>query len=170
MSWRFSAVVLMLLASPMFAQEGPVYSVCELLANLSSFQGRTVRVKGVVASAEGAWLVGDSCEAQVRIEGASLVKAIFLTYQSMTGKEVPRNTAHIQAVERRLARMYSKRDSKDLELIYTGIFETRDVWMVMADGRIRGLGHLNAFPAQLVIIDISDPPSRSRREKATERR
>ena len=46
-------------------------------------------------------------------------------------------------------------------LTYTGTFETRLDWKVLTLGsgekQLYGFGHLNAFPAQLVITDIGNP-------------
>jgi hypothetical protein len=63
-----------------------------------------------------------------------------------------------------LASKRPAKDVKDLALIYTGVFETRDEWVVSHDstgqGRISGLGHENGFPGQLVLIDVELPSTK----------
>ena len=142
-----------------FAQTTRIYSICELLASPRSFQGAIVSVKGIAVGSEGAWLSADSCGISFVVGDLSLVKALFLSYRSETGRKVNRNSTHIKTVELELARRWAL-GVKDIELVYTGVFETRESWVVLKDsgrGRIWGLGHDNAFPAQLVITDISDP-------------
>jgi hypothetical protein len=139
-----------------------VNTVCELLANPQQFNGKFLKVRGVVEGGmEGAWLKSADCPERFYVGENSLPKAISLSYQSEFGNAPPRNTAHIQRVEQQIREKQRKTKPSVLMLTYTGVFETRTDWKVVTSGRgekhLWGLGHLNAFPAQLVVTDIADP-------------
>lgn len=141
-----------------------VFTVCELLANPAEFQGQRLRVLGIEdGGLEGTWLQGKSCPTTVSVEGLTLAKAIWLTYQSEYDIKVQRNGVHIKEVSRQL-RKRSKKSLHNFALIYEGVFETRDKWLIFHDSsgqaRVWGLGHLNGFPAQLVLIDVELPSSK----------
>jgi hypothetical protein len=91
----------------------------------------------------------------------SLPRAISLSYQSEFGSAPPRNKAHIERIEQQIKEKQRKTKSSLLMLTYTGIFETRTDWkaatLASGEKRLWGFGHLNTFPAQLVVVDIADP-------------
>ncbi len=139
-----------------------VYSVCELLATPHEFNQRIIRVRGIVEGGmEGAWLRDESCPGRFRVGERSLAMAIWLSYQSEYGSPPPRHKAHIDQVERQITAGQRKRTSGLLELTYTGVFETRSEWKLLArrpgETQLWGFGHQNGFPAQLVITDEADP-------------
>ena len=149
-----------------------VYSVCELLVNPQQFNGKTVKVRGIVEGGmHGAWLKSDDCPEPFYVGENSLPREISLSYQSEYGSAPPPNTAHMERVERQIREMLRKTKSGILMLTYTGIFETRTDWKVIilaGEPRLWGLGHLNTFPAQLVVTDKADPVVAKR--KVTDRR
>lgn len=139
-----------------------VYSVCELLAAPQQFNGRSVKVRGVVEGGmEGAWLKSNDCPERFYVGDNSLPKAISLSYQSEYGDTPARNTVHIERVEQQIREMQRRVKSSVLTLTYTGIFETRTDWkattLASGEKHLWGFGHLNAFPAQLVVVNIEDP-------------
>lgn len=139
-----------------------VYSVCELLANPQQFNGKLVKVRGIVEGGmEGSWLKSDDCLERFYVGENSLPKAISLSYQSEFGVAPPRNMAHIERVDRQIREKRQKAKSGVLLLTHTGVFETRTDWKLLNNGagdkRLWGFGHLNTFPAQLVVVDIADP-------------
>ena len=147
-----------------------VYSVCELLADPRQFNGKTIRVRGIVEGGmEGSWLESDDCPERFYVGENSLPKAISLSYQSEYGPAPPRNMAHIQRVDQQIRQKRRRAKSGILLLTHTGIFETRTDWKVLNYGSGRkqlwGFGHGNYFPAQLVIMDISDPVVIKKTEK-----
>jgi hypothetical protein len=146
-------------AIPIGAEDADrVYSVCELLASPNEFDGKAVKVRGDVEGGfEGAWLESKDCPEQFYAEGYSLPKKISLAYRSAFGREAVRNEKHIRQVEDRVKHS-SKNAKSDLAVIRTGIFETRKVWMILTlasgEKQLWGFGHLNGFPAQLVVTDL----------------
>ncbi len=143
-------------------EAGHVYSVCELLANPQRFNGRTIKVRGIVEGGmEGSWLESDNCPERFYVGEYSLPKAISLSYRSEFGVAAPRNMAHIERVDQQIQKKLRKMKSSVLLLTHTGVFEARTAWKLLNNGsgdkRLWGFGHLNGFPAQLVIIDIEDP-------------
>lgn len=153
------------------AAESPerVYTVCELLATPEKFNGKVIRVRGIVdGGMEGSWLRSDDCPERFYAAGYSLPKSIALAYHSEAGVAAARNEEHIQHVEELIRRRIRNRSSDVVTLTYKGIFETRKEWVVLTypsgEKRLWGLGHDNAFPAQLVVTDISDPVVQRRRE------
>lgn len=159
MLWLGTATVL---AGP---EEGDrVFSVCELLAKPQQFTGKFVMVRGAVeGGTEGAWLKSGECPERFYVGENSLPRAISLSYQSEYGNTPARNTTHIERVEQTIREQRRKTKSDVLMLTYTGIFETRADWKVLTLGsgekQLCGFGHLNSFPAQLVVLDIADPVS-----------
>lgn len=89
--------------------------------------------------------------------------ALSLSYQSAFGEAPARNEAHIQSVGRTKNRV--------LTMTFRGVFETPPEWVVTRsriDGpeKPMGMGHLNAFPAQLVVVDVQDAVVRENRRAA----
>ncbi len=141
---------------------GHVYSVCELLANPQQFNGKTVKVRGIVEGGmEGSWLRSDDCPERFSVGENSLPRGISLSYQSEYGVAAPRKMVHIERVDRQIREMRQRVKSGFLLLTHTGVFETRTDWKLLNNGagdkRLWGFGHLNTFPAQLVVVDIADP-------------
>jgi len=139
-----------------------VYTVCELLANPQSFNRKAVRVRGIVeGGTEGAWLESSDCPGKFYVGKRSLPNAISLSYQSEFGDAPPRNSAHIERVERQIKEKQRKMKSSVVTLTYSGVFETRTDWIASTsstgDVQLMGFGHLNSFPAQLVVVDIGEP-------------
>ncbi|HZT68775.1 MAG TPA: hypothetical protein VFC10_03365 [Terriglobia bacterium] len=165
LNMRLIAIILWLIVGTALggAQDrGRVYSVCELLAAPQQFNGKSVKVRGAVeGGTEGAWLKSNDCPERFYVGENSLPKAISLSYQSEFGNTPARNTAHIERVEQQIKEAQRKMKSSVLTLTYTGIFETRTDWktatLASGEKQLWGFGHLNAFPAQLVILDIADP-------------
>jgi hypothetical protein len=116
---------------------------------------------------EGSWLRGESCPANISVDGLTLSKAIWLDYRSEYGIKVERNEAHIKKVYRELRKRPSK-EFRNVPLIYSGVFETRDKWVIFHDssgqGRLWGFGHLNGCPAQLVLIDVEYPSAKPKKD------
>jgi hypothetical protein len=145
-----------------------VYTVCELLAKPEQFNGKLLKVRGIVEGGmEGAWLKSDDCPNRFHIGENSLPNAISLSYQSEHGTAPPRNAVHIKQIEQQIRG--KQRKTSVLILTYTGIFETRTDWKIVTSGNgekhLWGFGHLNAFPAQLVVADIADPQIIAKKEE-----
>jgi len=137
-----------------------IYTVCEVLSRPGQFNGKLLKVRGIVEGGmEGSWLKSDECPERFYVGGNSLPNAVSLSYQSEYGIAPPRNTVHIELVQRQIQGKVRK--TNVLIMTYTGIFETRTAWKVVTSGtgenHLWGFGHLNAFPAQLVVTDIDDP-------------
>jgi hypothetical protein len=145
------------------AEDGErVYSVCELLANPQQFNGKSVKVRGIVEGGmEGTWLKSGECTERYSVGENSLPMAITLSYQSEYGQTPTRNTAHIERVGQQISEQRKKTKSDVLMLTYTGILETRTEWKILTlssgEKQVWGFGLLNAFPAQLVVVDIANP-------------
>ena len=142
--------------------EARVYTVCDLLKTPQSFNGKSVRVRGIVeGGAEGAWLKSHDCPGKFYVGENALPMAISLSYQSEYGGAPARNKAHIARVERQIREKQRGMKSSVLTLTYSGVFETRTEWVVSTsrtgEVHLLGFGHLNSFPAQLVVVDIADP-------------
>jgi hypothetical protein len=139
-----------------------VYSTCELLADPQQFNHKIVSVRGdVQAGLEGSWVEDSECKEPFLVGGLSLPKAISLSYRTESGDEPPRNSSHIKQVTEEINKISKGTKAVKLVVTYKGLFETREKWVTLVlpsgDKQLWGLGHLNGFPAQLVIIDMSDP-------------
>ena len=148
---------LLLMAAAVWGEER-VYTVCELLADARGFQRKMVLVRGVVEGGmEGSWLKTAGCPERYVVGKHSLPMAISLSYQSAFGEAPARNAAHLESVERPLRR----KKKRVLTMTFRGQFETPPEWVLsgsrVGEERPMGMGHLNGFPAQLVVVDVQDP-------------
>lgn len=156
------------LSAAVFAQSGkkessslPALTVCEILSNPLQYDGQLIRIRDVIRGTdEGAWFVGDQCPDLLVTEGHA--------WPSLISLEVPGSPFQLHTVDfsydfasqDRLIRKYKqlKRSvSEDcIAWTYTGVFETRKSWngaeaKTIDPGRLRGFGHLNAAPGQLIL-------------------
>ncbi len=166
-------LVFVVAPSRIVAQSSEVFSVCDLLTRAREFQGKTVRVRGIqFGGMEGSWLRGDACPTPaVSLNGVTLENNLWLTYQSERGRRVESNVEHVSLVMHQLRKL-PKRQAANVALTYIGVFETRDNWVLLRDSSgkpfLWGLGHLNGFPAQLVIMDVEDvPPPKAPKLRST---
>lgn len=145
----------------------PVLTVCEILASPLKYDGQLIRIRDVMrGTEEGSWFVGDDCPNAFEAEGYS--------FPSLIWPEIPGNplfqlhTVDFQysfESERKLVAKYEqlkRRVSADcIAWTYTGVFETRKDWTgdeakTIDPGRLRGFGHLNAAPGQLLLKSADD--------------
>jgi hypothetical protein len=157
----------------LFAQSGkkessslPVLTVCEILSNPLKYDGQLIRIRGVTSgTSEGAWFVGDDCPGVFVTEG--------YVWPALISLELPGNPLQLHPVDfqfsfesqEKLAQEYKRlkrRVSEDcIAWTYTGVFETRKDWTgaeakTIDQGRLRGFGHANAAPGQLLLKSADD--------------
>lgn len=150
-------------------QQIPVLTVCEVLAGLTQYDGRTIVVVGrLTSTTEGAWL-DESCEPKILIEGYAWANMISLTYSRGSAGTPPKRTngfkwdkpklkAKLRQVQKTTTlQVLKKYNYRDKWFAIVGRFETRVPLTVGlgGDGKPRGygFGHLNAAPAQLIAGD-----------------
>ena len=136
------------------------YTVCEILASPEAFEGRSVKVKGIVLGGlEGAWLKGENCSEKFYVGAHNLTNGLYLSARSDFGRSIVRNDTHIKMIEGG-ARNRTSSISGPMIATYSGVVETRQHWDVVTypsgEVRLLGFGHDNAFRAQLVVEDLVD--------------
>ena len=161
------------LSTALFAQGGkketsnlPIFTVCEILSNPLQYDGQLIRIRDVVrGTSEGGWLVGDDCPGVFVTEG--------IVWPSIISLEVPGNPFQLHPVDfqfnfgsqQKLMPKYEqlkRRVGQDcIAWTYTGVFETRKNWTgpevkTTDPTRLRGFGHLNGAPGQLILKSVDD--------------
>jgi len=143
-----------------------ILTVCEILSNPLEYDGQLIRIRDATrGTSEGGWFVGDDCPDVLVTEGH--------VWPSLISLEVPGNPFQLHAVDfsydfasqDRLMPKYKqlkRRVSQDcIEWTYTGVFETRRNWdgpeaKTIDPSRLRGFGHANAAPGQLILKSADD--------------
>jgi hypothetical protein len=160
------------LSAALLAQNGKetshlsVLTVCEILTGPLKYDGQLVRIRDVTRSTyEGVWFTEDECPDVFITEGHA--------WPSLISLEMPGNPLQLHSVEfkydfaslNRLRSKYKqlKRHVSDdcIAWTYTGVFETRKDWTgadakTIDASRLRGFGHLNAAPGQLIVKSADD--------------
>ena len=145
----------------------PVLTVCEILARPLQYDGQLIHIRDVVRGTdEGAWFAGEQCPGVFVTEG--------IVWPSLISLEVPGHTMpqlhsvdfnYDLASQDRLIPKYKQLKrylSEDcIAWTYTGVFETRKDWSgpeakTIDQGRLRGFGHLNGAPGQLLLKSADD--------------
>jgi hypothetical protein len=144
----------------------PILTVCEILSNPLQYDGKLIRIRDVIRGTdEGSWFVGDQCLDLFVTEGHA--------WPSLISLAVPGNPLQLHSVDfkydfasqNRLTSKYGqlkRRVSGDcIAWTYTGVFETRKNWAgaeakTIDPLRLRGFGHLNAAPGQLLLKSADD--------------
>lgn len=145
----------------------PVLSVCEVLSKPLQYDGQLIRIRDVMrGTEEGNWFVGDDCPNAFAVEGHS--------FPSLIWPKIPGNPMlQLHPVdfqfsfesERKLEPKYKQlkgRVGEDcIAWTYTGVFETRKDWTgaeakTIDPSRLRGFGHANAAPGQLILKSADD--------------
>jgi len=161
------------LSAALFAQSGkkersslPILTVCEILSRPLEYDGQLIRIRDVMrGTEEGSWFAGDDCPNAFAAEG--------YTFPSLIWPEIPGTLLQLHSVDfnydltsqNRLMPKYKQLKryvSEDcIAWTYTGVFETRRNWAgaeakTIDPGRLRGFGHLNAAPGQLLLKSADD--------------
>jgi hypothetical protein len=164
-----AAMSICLLSAVLVAQSGQkmqvispmTVTVCEILSKPMVYDGKLVHIRGeVVGGGEGAWFKGEACPGVFTTEGH--------TWESLISIQAPGSPLQIHPVDfeydlasfKKLTSKYENlsRRAPDqcIAWTYTGVFETREVWPKMIDGRPRGFGHLNVAPGELIVKSADD--------------
>lgn len=151
------------------AASTPLLTVCQVLSNAGTFDGKIVQIRGrVVSTDEGSSFVDDDCEGTFKIGGKIWPSAIAWAMPSAYCRAHscvpdilhPVNFAYNWASDKRIKTEYkalrNRLPGKCIEFTYTGMFEVwskegarrryKDGWIVRS-----GFGHLNSAGAQLVL-------------------
>jgi hypothetical protein len=142
-------------------------SVCTLLQELETYNGKTVVVRGVVrGTSEGTWLMGEGCKPLVT-KGFVWPSAIALVApgnpDTLHEPDFEPDRDMIAKVMQKVRSMAPDPLKDRVILTYTGLFETReklDAYIgTDACGKPWGFGfgHLNEAPAQIQVRSVSDP-------------
>jgi len=161
------------LSAALFAQGGrketsnpPILSVCEILSNPLQYDGQLIRIHDVIkGTEEGAWFAGEQCPEVFVTEGHAWPSLISLEVPGNPFQLHPVDFSYDFASQDRLLPKYKqlkRRLSENcIAWTYTGVFETRKDWTTpeartIDPGRLRGFGHLNAAPGQLLLKSADD--------------
>lgn len=161
------------LSAALFAQRAkkessslPTLTVCEILSNPLQHDGQLIRIRDVTKGTnEGAWFVGNQCPDLLVTEGHAWPSLISLEVPGNPFQLHPVDFSYDFASQDRLIPKYKqlkRRLSDDcIAWTYTGVFETRKKWdgaeaKTIDPGRLRGFGHLNAAPGQLILKSADD--------------
>ncbi len=140
----------------------PVVTVCEVLADLGRFNGKSIIVIGKQSGTmEGSWLMAD-CEKELVTDGFTWDDSISLSYVRGGGDPPPRlpagfewNTKLVDAKRKQARRTGRPKLPPDYNYTWRAFFgrlETRLPLQTVrwGNGELRGygFGHLNTSPAQ----------------------
>jgi hypothetical protein len=142
-------------------------TVCEVLAHAAQYDGKLIQIRArTEGTDEGWWFVGDGCDGVFVTEGQIWPSAIAMG--SAPEPHAPRSATYVHAVDfefdfgslsilqRKIELLRKNVPAGCLEVIYTGMFETRSDWSkakwIYPDGHSKflGFGHLGEAPGQLV--------------------
>ena len=159
------AAITLLLGLPLYGQQVPVSSltVCELMNDLTAHRDKIVAVRGeYVFSREVTCLAGEPwCMTKFVTNGFVWPVAIDIKgpsyYLRETGKSAfPVTEGDFKTTEDLVQMSRSLRKGEKLEVTLVGLLRARKEYRVgrNADGALTsgsGFGHLNTFPAQLIV-------------------
>ena len=166
LAWSCFSAVLAAQTAKEAPPDPPTVSVCEVLAQPLQFDGLFLKIRDIVRGTnEGSWLVGDDCPGVFVTEGH--------VWPSLISLEAPGNPFQLHPVDfqfnfesqQKLAMKYEqlkRRVGEDcIAWTYTGVFETRKNLSgaeakTIDPSRLRGFGHLNAAPGQLILKSADD--------------
>jgi len=136
-----------------------IHSVCELLADPLSFDGKLVAVKGSLRAYQGWWLYDDQCQSKFTVQGHSFENLITVTSPTdlVRVHDVPFDTDDDSVAL--VAKAFGGNTSTQPRVLATfvGVFETREeLNLVSRNGASRGFGHLGAAPAQLLLRECRE--------------
>ncbi len=137
-----------------------VYSVCEVLADLASFNGKMISVRGAVLGGQGTFLVGN-CQSKLVVKGFTWPNLIWLTFPYKSSTPFNADLATYQHVMDAVKRMHPGKNDQ-IVLTYLGVLESDDLAKRTSLNRMGqptgiGFGAQNMAPAQLVIKTVMDP-------------
>jgi len=155
-----------------FRAKGPL-TVCEILSHPNEYDGRLVQVRARTNSTgEGTWLVGEGCEGV--FVAAGKVWPSVIAEGLGPSRDQPPSLTYVHAVnfffdweswerfQRKAAPLRQGVPPRCLEVVYTGMFETRTDWasstVAYPDGhtRVFGLGPQGVAPGQLIPKSYDD--------------
>lgn len=146
----------------------PLLTVCDALSHPSLYDGKMVRIRGEIYSTdEGTWFVGEHCPGAFHSDGKVWPSTIAWTSPQDLTFIVHRvnftfDAASVKGVQEKWAKLRKRFADKCIEVTYTGMFES---WSkdnaTKTDPKghkyfIKGFGHLNEAPAQLVLKSADD--------------
>ena len=134
-------------------------TVCEILNNRSSYNGKTVAIIGsFVGTMEGFW-INDECLKQIKEGNRVWPNSIFLRYDPTSPTRLSKGL-EVKDIDAKQTIAQLKRRIKPVKGKYYwavayGVLETSDNLQtgIAADGKTiipDGYGHLNAAPAQII--------------------
>ena len=135
-----------------YAADEPI-TVCDALQRRGSLKGTRVSIRGIqVATGEGVWLTDVGCSEHFMVGGKKLRALIWLDLspggRRTAGIDAPGLQTSVQRVNRELANRGFDLSKDRLWLTFEGVLQAReDV----------GLGHLNAAPASLIVVEMKNP-------------
>lgn len=165
-------------------QQPQVLSVCELFSNIQAYRGKMISVRGVYYFG----LRDSGCSNHLETQGWVWPTALWVTDSSDRSGvdeqpvEFSTDSASRRELDETEARLLKeiKAKRKRLVVTITGLLRTREKYVRVDThyGRIgNGYGHLNAFPAELVIkrvdkivVEDADSSSKSKADVRRERK
>jgi hypothetical protein len=148
-------------------------TVCEVLAHASQYDGKVIQIRArTEGTDEGWWFIGDGCDGVFVTEEQRWPSAIAIG--SAPVPNAPRSADYVHVVDfefnfeslnilqRRLELLRQSVPPGCIEVIYTGLFETRSDWtkakVTYPDGHSTffGFGHLGGAPGQLIPKSADD--------------
>lgn len=159
-----------LVLSQAVPQRDKPLSVCDVLADLQSYNGKMVTIRGIEGGGEGAFLIGENCRKHLVTKGYVWPDLIWITYPWSSlrpGSLHFQTDQHSVVVTDRAFKRAGFRDGDTAIVTITGLLETYDrledhVFSapVAAQTHALGLGPDNIAPAQLIIREVADPEIR----------
>ncbi|MBN9658996.1 MAG: hypothetical protein J0H49_12505 [Acidobacteria bacterium] len=137
------------------SQSSKPLSVCEVLADLQSYRGKVISVRGqLLRGEEGSYLTSDKCARPLETNGYTWKNPIPLSLLPGSADIA------VSAQSRERLIQASANTDKAVWVTYAGRLETRTSFEMVhrGDGQVvpYGYGHLNACPAELIFTEIRD--------------
>jgi hypothetical protein len=145
--------------------EVKVLSVCDVLADLLAYRGKTIAVRGeYVGTDEGQYLRGEECAKPLVTSGYVWGKRVSISLEVPTSPEVedpivPAPPVSVDAATKKAFQESARDSTLGVWVTVVGRLETRTTFEIVNHGgtlRPYGYGHLSGCPAQLVYTEIRD--------------
>jgi hypothetical protein len=150
----FRSAILWMLLSSGAAHAQTATSICDLFKNLRSHRGEIVTVRGEFSTRAGA-IIDSACRNRFESPARAWPVAIHLVYvgDNPSGDLVPNFEPDLLSLENFRATIKNTRGHQNVQMVgtFVGLLRTNKDLSPMA-----GYGHLNIFPAELVLKAVVD--------------
>ena len=145
-------------------RDGPTYSACDVLRDTDRYEGRWIRVRGILVSGGGhpAELAAKNCPSPLDTGPFEPMIALSYPTQSFLRDPVPGlvvDSARLAKFWESVRALRRENSSTDIMATFCGVFQARGARVFTfpkAKPRVYGYGHLSAARAQLILEFADD--------------